>query len=449
MYSNSLRNSLNSSLGSSPFLSPTSGPMGCDCPTMTGSIFSDAQMPYPAVAPHSVMQGRGRVRGYQPYRGMRGNDAGCVIKLFKMMPKDDKKYSLDVIGTYSGYDGQDAWNKLRSAAPALCPLGPVTTNRTIVSSGGCLEGTVNVSSGTLNARKPPAPDAGTGPAFNKVYTYNNGGRIGDLSTWAVAKTYRKGEKLKITAVVNRGEGNDILMYGLHDGTYVSPQFVTVSGERKPCPENPSSSRKIPEQRSPEYGLLIAYPGRQQVNVIFSLTDISAYRPRGATALQFPQTRPLYASAADCNASGKFRSAKSGKGNGGIGNNAAARIAVYATGMSRESTPSTSAMQEAQGFTILNAALGTAATEALAACASGLPNTDDLGALVNGVVEAYDAVTGGGAPTEVAPTGAPADAGGYADASGGYADAGGGGLGTTGMIVGALGAVAALYFITKG
>ena len=445
MYSNSLRNSLNSSLGSSPLLSPTSGPMGCDCPTMTGSIFSDAQMPYPAVAPHSVMQGRRRLG-----RGMRGNDAGCVIKLFKMMPKDEDKYSLDVIGTYSGYDGQDAWNKLRSAAPALCPLAPVTVNRTIVSSGGCLEGTVNVSSGTLNARKPPAPDAGTGPEFNKVYTYNNNTGIGAFTTWAVAKTYKKGEKLKVTKVVNRGESNDILYYGLHDGTYVAPEFVTVSAERKPCPENPSSSRKSPDQRSPEYGLLIAYPGRQQVNVIFSLSDISAYRPRGATALQFPQTRPLYASAEDCNASGKFRCSKSGKGNAGIGNNPAARIAVYATGMSRQTTPSTVALQEAQGFTILNAALGTAATEALSACASGLPNTADLGALVCGVIQAYDALTGGGTPTEVAPAGAPADAGGgYADAGGGSADAGGGGLGTTGMIVGALGAVAALYFITKG
>ena len=122
----------------------------------------------------------------------------------------------------------------------------------------------------------------------------------------------------------------------------------------------------------------------------------------------------------------------------------------ATSMSRESTPSTTAAQEAQGFTILNAALGTAATEALAACASGLPNTADLGALVGGVIQAYDALTGGGTPTEVPTSAAPADAGGYADTGGGSADAGGGGgLGTTGMIVGALGAVAALYFITKG
>jgi hypothetical protein len=107
------------------------------------------------------------------------------------------------------------------------------------------------------------------------------------------------------------------------------------------------------------------------------------------------------------------------------------------------------MQEAQGFTILNAALGAAASEALAAVASGLPNTDDLGSIVGGVIQAYDALTGGGTSTEVPTSAAPADAGGYADTGGGYADAGGGGLGTAGMVVGALGAVAALYFITKG
>jgi hypothetical protein len=404
--------------------------MGCDWPTMTGSIFSDAQMPYPAVAPHSVMQGRGRARG------MRGNDAGCVIKLFKMMPKDDKKYSLDVIGTYSGYDGQDAWNKLRSAGPALCPLAPVTTHFSVGGWEYTNAGTVKISSGVLNARKPPARDADG--------TWGGKGAPPPYNTWAVFKTYRNGEKLTFVRESMRDDGSDH-KYHLTDGSQVPAEFITPTGKGK------AGFTKSPETRSPEYGLLIAYPGgRQQVNVIFPLNEIPAYRPRGATALQFPQKRPLYASAADCNVSGKFRSVKSGKGNGGIGNNPAARISVFASSMARESTPSTTAMQEAQGFTILNAALGAAASEALAAVASGLPNTDDLASLVNGVVEAYDAVTGGGTSTEVPTSGAPADAGGYADTGGGYADAGGGGgLGTAGMVVGALGAVAALYFITKG
>ena len=449
MYSNSLRNSLNSSLGSSPLLSPTSGPMGCDCPTMTGSIFSDAQMPYPAVAPHSVMQGRGRVRGYQPYRGMRGNDAGCVIKLFKMMPKDEKKYSLDVIGTYSGYDGQDAWNKLRSAAPALCPLAPVTTNRSVGGWEFTNAGTVNISSGTLNSRMPPMWDStSTFDPVTKIgqYTYKNapGGRLGKYEDWPVHKRYKKGDKLTFVRESSNEDGTNV-EYTLADRSVVKGQYITPTGKGK------ANTYKSPEQQVPRYGLLIAYPGRQQVNVIFPLNDgFTAYTPRGATTMQFPEKRPLFPPAADCNVSGKFRSVKSGKGNGASLGNAAARVSVMATGMSRESTPSTSAMQEAQGFTILNAALGTAAAEALAACASGLPNTEDLASVVGGIIQAYDAVTGGGAPTEVPTSTAPADAGGYADASGGYADAGGGGgLGTTGMIVGALGAVAALYFITKG
>jgi hypothetical protein len=445
VYSNSLRNSLNSSLGSSPLLSPTSAPMGCDWPTMTGSIFSDAQMPYPAVAPHSVMQGRGRARGYQPHRGMRGNDAGCVIKLFKMMPKDDKKYSLDVIGTYSGYDGQDAWNKLRSAGPALCPLAPVTTN---ISVGGweyTNAGTVKITNGTLNARKPPAPDAGTGPGTGKNRSWGGKGAPPPYNTWAVFKTYRNGEKLTFVRESMRDDGSDH-KYELTDGSYVPAEFITPTGKGK------AGIYKQPEQQIPRYGLLIAYPGGgQQVNVIFPLNDgFTAYTPRGATTMQFPQTRPLFPPAADCNVSGKFRCVKSGKGNGGSLGNAAARMSVSATSMSRESTPSTTAMREAQGFTILNAALGAAASEALAAVASGLPNTDDLGSIVGGVIQAYDALTGGGTSTEVPTSAAPADASGYADAGGGYADAGGGGgLGTTGMIVGALGAVAALYFITKG
>lgn len=449
MYSNSLRNSLNSSLGSSPLLSPTSGPMGCDWPTMTGSIFSDAQMPYPAVAPHSVMQGRGRVRGYQPYRGMRGNDAGCVIKLFKMMPKNDKKYSLDVIGTYSGYDGQDAWNKLRSAAPALCPLAAVTTSFDVGGWGFTNAGTVNISSGTLNSRMPPKPDASsTFDPVSKIgqYTYKNapGGRRGNYEDWPVHKRYKKGDKLTFVRESSNEDGTNV-EYTLADGSVVKGQYITPTGKGK------SGTYKSPEQQVPRYGLLIAYPGKQQVDVIFPLNDgFTAYTPRGATTMQFPQTRPLFPPAADCNVSGKFRCVKSGKGNGGSLGNAAARMSVMATSMSRESTPSTTAAQEAQGFTILNAALGTAATEALAACASGLPNTADLGALVGGVIQAYDALTGGGTPTEVPTSAAPADAGGYADTGGGSADAGGGGgLGTTGMIVGALGAVAALYFITKG
>jgi len=437
VYSNSLRNSLNSSLGSSPLLSPTSAPMGCDWPTMTGSIFSDAQMPYPAVAPHSVMQGRRRLG-----RGMRGSDAGCVIKLFKMMPKDDKKYSLDVIGTYSGYDGQDAWNKLRSAGPALCPLAPVTTNLSVGGWEYTNAGTVKISSGVLNARKPPAPDAGTGPGTGKNRSWGGKGAPPPYNTWAVFKTYRNGEKLTFVSESMRDDGSDH-KYELTDGSQVPAEFITPTGKGK------AGTYKQPEQQFPKYGLLIAYPGQQQVNVIFPLNDgFTAYTPRGATTMQFPQKRPLFPPAEDCNVSGKFRCVKSGKGNGGSLGNAAARMSVFATSMSRESTPSTTAMQEAQGFTILNAALGPAATEALAACASGLPNTSDLASLVNGVIQAYDAVTGGGTPTEVAPTGAPADAG------GGYADAGSeqpstGGGGSTGLILGAVGAVAALYFITKG
>lgn len=418
MYNNSLRNSLNSSLGGSPILSPVSGPMACSAcgPTMLG---------------YGPMHGR---------LGMSGSDAGCVIKLFKMMPKDDDKYSLDVIGTYSGYDGQDAWNKLASAGPALTPTAAVTTNITVGGWEYCNAGTVKISSGSLNARKRPAPDAGTGPGTGKNSSWGGKSAPPPFSEWAVVKRYNNGDKLTIKNESMRDDGSDH-RYTLADDTQVSADFVTCDGKGK------AATRKQPVQQVPQYGLLIAYPQRQQVNVIFPLNEISAYAPRGSKNIVFPAKRPLFPPSEDCNVSGKFRSAKSRKGHGGIGGNAAARVAVFATSFSRQSTPSTIQAQEAQGFTILNTALGAAATEALNGCSSGLPSPTDLLSVIGGVVSTV-VDTGAGTPVDAGTGtgGAATDAGGYSDASAEQASSGGG---STGLILGAVGAVAALYFITKG
>ena len=339
------------------------------------------------------------------YRGgMLGNSPGCVITLFKFVqtrqdivdPSRDA-YQVSVIQTVEGSNGQDAWNKIRPFVESQS-YASVSLDYVIPWGGNCDLGRVSTSGGTINVRRPVPREQWGGKSVPPPFT-----------EWPIARTMRNGEEFPIVSTVYQGESDTILYFKTADGNYVSADYVTC------LRTSARTTKTVPNTTTPYHGLLVAYPGREQVNVIFPLSENSAYRSTSrAGYLTIPAARPLFPSTG-VESVGAFKFVRGGS---------------YVRGKAK---PMIVAQLASVATSMLNKVKN-----------SSLDASDIIGAIGGAIGGGGDGGGGGGGGGEI-PTG---DGNIYGGDGGSYAPPVESG-GNTGLILGVLGAAAAAYFIAKG